>query len=70
MKALIVEDKAYIRKGLINLLETVETKVEIIGECATVKEAVVVSNACKPELIFLDINLKACATPNFEDTNC
>lgn len=57
MKALIVEDKAYIRKGLINLLETVETNVEIIGECASVNEAVVVSNACKPELIFLDINL-------------
>ncbi|SIS42543.1 two component transcriptional regulator, LytTR family [Zobellia uliginosa] len=57
MKALIVEDKAYIRKGLINLLETVETNIEIIGECATVKEAVVVANACKPELIFLDINL-------------
>lgn len=57
MKALIVEDKVYIRKGLINLLETVETNVEIIGECASVKEAVVVSNACKPELIFLDINL-------------
>lgn len=57
MKALIVEDKAYIRKGLINILETVETNIEIIGECATVKEAVVVSNACKPELIFLDINL-------------
>ncbi|MFY0714956.1 response regulator transcription factor [Seonamhaeicola sp. NFXS20] len=57
MKALIVEDKAYIRKGLINILETVETNIEIIGECASVKEAVVVSNACKPELIFLDINL-------------
>jgi len=57
MKALIVEDKAYIRKGLINLLETVETNIEIIGECASVKEAVVVSNACKPELILLDINL-------------
>lgn len=57
MKALIVEDKGYIRKGLINLLETVETNVEIIGECASVNEAVVVSNACKPELIFLDINL-------------
>lgn len=57
MKALIVEDKAYIRKGLINLLETVETHVEIIGECASVKEAVVVANACKPELVFLDINL-------------
>lgn len=57
MKALIVEDKAYIRKGLINLLETVETNVEIIGECASVSEAVVVSKACRPELIFLDINL-------------
>ena len=57
MKALIVEDKAYIRKGLISLLETVDTEVEIIGECASVKEAVVVSNACKPELVFLDINL-------------
>lgn len=57
MNALIVEDKAYIRKGLINLLETVETDVKIIGECASVKEAVVVANACKPELVFLDINL-------------
>ncbi|WP_149303546.1 LytR/AlgR family response regulator transcription factor [Pareuzebyella sediminis] len=57
MKALIVEDKAYIRKGLINLLETLETDVVIIGECASVTEAVVVANACKPELVFLDINL-------------
>lgn len=57
MKALIVEDKAYIRKGLINLLETVQTDVEIIGECGSVNEAVVVCNACKPELVFLDINL-------------
>lgn len=57
MRALIVEDKAYIRKGLINLLETVQTDVEIIGECGSVNEAVVVCNACKPELVFLDINL-------------
>lgn len=57
MKALIVEDKAYIRKGLLNLLNLVDTKVEILGECESVKDAVVVANACKPELIFLDINL-------------
>lgn len=57
MKAIIVEDKAYIRKGLLNLLELVETKTEVIGECESVKEAVVVANTCKPELIFLDINL-------------
>ena len=57
MQSLIVEDKAYIRKGLLNLLELIETEVQVVGECESVKEAVVVANACKPELIFLDINL-------------
>ncbi len=57
MKTLIVEDKAYIRKGLLNLLQLVDTEIQIIGECESVKESVVVANACKPELIFLDINL-------------
>ncbi|MCF6279666.1 MAG: LytTR family DNA-binding domain-containing protein [Flavobacteriaceae bacterium] len=57
MKALIVEDKAYIRKGLLNLLQVIDVKIEVIGECESVKDAVVVANACKPELIFLDINL-------------
>ncbi|KAB7531179.1 response regulator [Flagellimonas olearia] len=57
MKALLVEDKEYIRKGLLNLLKSIETDVEVIGECGSVKEAVVVTNACKPNLIFLDINL-------------
>lgn len=57
MKTLIVEDKAYIRKGLLNLLQLLEAEVEVLGECASVKDAVVVANACKPELVFLDINL-------------
>ncbi|WP_426430917.1 LytR/AlgR family response regulator transcription factor [Winogradskyella sp. HB-48] len=57
MQSIIVEDKAYIRKGLLNLLELIETDVKVIGECESVKDAVIVANACKPELIFLDINL-------------
>lgn len=57
MKSLIVEDKAYIRKGLLNLLQLIDTEIEIVGECESVKEAVIVTKACKPELIFLDINL-------------
>jgi two-component system LytT family response regulator len=57
MRALIVEDKAYIRKGLISLLETADSEITIIGECGSVNEAVVVANACKPDIIFLDINL-------------
>ncbi len=57
MKALVVEDQVYIRKGLINLLNKLKPNINIIGECDTVKDAVVVTNTCKPELIFLDINL-------------
>ncbi|MBT30502.1 MAG: DNA-binding response regulator [Thalassobius sp.] len=57
MKALLVEDKEYIRKGLLHLLQFIETDVEVIGECDSVKDAVVVANTCKPQLVFLDINL-------------
>ncbi len=57
MKTLIVEDKAYIRKALLNLLDLIESEVQVVGECASVKDAVVVAHSCKPELIFLDINL-------------
>lgn len=57
MKALLIEDKEYIRKGLQNLLQLVDTNVQVIGECESVKDAVVVANACKPDLVFLDINL-------------
>ncbi|WP_121147337.1 LytR/AlgR family response regulator transcription factor [Tenacibaculum discolor] len=57
MKTLIIEDKEYIRKGLQNLLQLLDTEITVLGECEYVKEAVVVANACKPELVFLDINL-------------
>lgn len=57
MKALIVEDKEPIRKGLLRLLEVVDVKINVVGECSSVQEAVIVANACRPELIFLDINL-------------
>lgn len=57
MKALIVEDKKHIRKALIHLLASINNEVSVVGECESVKDAVIVANACKPELIFLDINL-------------
>lgn len=58
MKALIVEDKNHIRKGLIQLLSIMGSDITILGECDSVKEAVIVAKACNPDLIFLDINLK------------
>ena len=57
MKALIIEDKAYIRKGLRSLLETINYDIQVIGECSSVKDALIVTNACNPDLVFLDINL-------------
>ncbi|SNR16248.1 LytR/AlgR family response regulator transcription factor [Tenacibaculum jejuense] len=58
IKALIVEDELYIRKGLISMIESLDKEIDIIGECESVQEAVTVTKACKPELVFLDINLK------------
>lgn len=57
MKSIIVEDKEYIRKGLLNLLSLIDANVEVIGECESVQEALIVTKTCKPELVFLDINL-------------
>ncbi len=57
LKTLIVEDELYIRKGLISMIESLNKEIDIIGECESVKDAVTVTNACKPDLILLDINL-------------
>ena len=57
IKTLIVEDEAYIRKGLVSLIEQLDKGVDLIGECESVQEAVTVAKACKPDLIFLDIHL-------------
>ncbi|PCE66052.1 LytR/AlgR family response regulator transcription factor [Sediminicola luteus] len=57
MKAILIEDKEHIRKGLRRMLEMVAPEIQIVGECGTVSEAVIVAQACTPELVFLDINL-------------
>lgn len=57
IKTLIIEDELYIRKGLVSLINMLNKGISIIGECENVKEAVTVAKACKPDLVFLDINL-------------
>lgn len=57
LKALLVEDELYIRKGLKTMIESLDKNVIILGECESVKEAVVVTKSTQPDLIFLDINL-------------
>jgi len=57
MKTIIVEDKAYVRKAFLGLLNLIDNNVNVVGECETVSDAVIVAKSCKPELVFLDINL-------------
>lgn len=67
MKSIIVEDKEYIRKALVTLLQSVNYDIDVIGECESVEEAVILTKACKPELIFLDINLSDGSAFDFLD---
>lgn len=57
MKALIIDDEALARKRILNLLEEVK-EIEVLGECSTGKMAIKQINEEKPQLIFLDINIK------------
>ncbi|PHR30823.1 MAG: DNA-binding response regulator [Fluviicola sp.] len=57
IKALIIEDEEYIRKGLITLIDEITSEISIVGECSSIHDALILMNACKPNLIFLDINL-------------
>ena len=57
IKAIIVEDKPFIRKGLLAMLEMITAKINVVNECESVKEAVISVKKHKPDLVFLDINL-------------
>jgi two-component system LytT family response regulator len=57
MKALIVDDEVLARKRILNLLTSVE-QINFIEECSDGKTAIVKINELKPDLVFLDINMK------------
>ena len=67
IKGLIVEDELYIRKGLISMIQSLDKRIDILGECESVAEAITVTRICKPDVIFLDINLKDGIAFNFLD---
>lgn len=57
MKALVIDDEELARKRVSKLLEAV-SEIEVIGECSNGKIAINSINDLKPDLIFLDINMK------------
>ncbi len=57
MKALVIDDEVLARKRVINLLNKVP-EIEVLGECSNGKNAVTQINSLKPDLIFLDLEMK------------
>lgn len=57
MKALVIDDEELARKRVLNLLEEVP-EIVVLGECANGKMAIKQIHELKPNLIFLDINMK------------
>lgn len=57
MKALVIDDEELARRRVLNLLEDVK-EIEVLGECPNGKTAIERINSDKPDLIFLDINMK------------
>lgn len=57
MRSLIIDDEELARKRVLNLLEEIPA-IEVIGECSNGKVAIEKINEEKPNLIFLDINMK------------
>jgi len=56
MKLVIVDDHVLFREGLASIIRS-EPDIEIAGMAGTVREAVDLSNAVKPEIILMDFSL-------------
>lgn len=57
MRALVIDDEELARRRVLNLLEEVSS-IKVIGECSNGKTAIKQINHERPDLIFLDINMK------------
>lgn len=57
MKVLVIDDEELARRRILNLLKEFP-QLEILGECSNGKTAIKKINDLKPNLIFLDINMK------------
>ena len=56
MRLLIVDDHILFREGLRSLFET-QPDFQVVGEAGSVKEAIAVASAVKPEIILMDFSL-------------
>lgn len=57
MKTVIVDDEVFARRRILNLLKNIES-IEVVAECNTGQDAINSINSLKPDLVFLDINIR------------
>lgn len=55
IRVLIVDDHKLFRQGLISLMRTREDMVEVVGEAASVQEAIEMTEALLPDVVLMDI---------------
>ncbi|MBN1969214.1 MAG: response regulator transcription factor [Candidatus Delongbacteria bacterium] len=58
IKAIIIDDDSFIRDTEKRMINDYFTEIEIIGEAETVVDGVRILNELKPDLVFMDIELK------------
>lgn len=58
MRVVIIDDEPLARNTLINIINTNHPSLEVLGEADAVQSAIKLIEQTKPELIFLDIDLK------------
>ena len=58
LKAVIVEDEKHSRETLKNLIQEFCINIQVIGEAASVNEAVTIIKSKQPDVVFLDIELQ------------
>lgn len=57
LKAIVIDDEPFIRKLILQNLETYSSQLMVVGSCGSVAEGEVLINSCKPDVVFLDIQL-------------
>ncbi len=57
IRTLVIDDEPLIRKGILSYLEELDVDLVVVGDCGTIKEALILVKNCKPDLVLLDINL-------------
>jgi two-component system, LytTR family, response regulator len=59
IRTLIVDDEPLARKTIADLLRN-DPEISVVGECASGTEAIEVVRACRPALLFLDVQMPGC----------